>query len=200
MHFPVVVDSYPNFALSSATAVVDFLKLSPADHLETWNNVHKQWEMHQLCTPRRVTEDQRLLYRFIPDMSSTLEDDECPGLLDEIAKQPVVGKHTRTGESYILPITPPSPSTNGNTPYPTAPPERIATSPTVATFKPTVSTPKNYCAHVPNLKNHTKRAAAKNGVLHACNVPLQVYKWHAHGFVCLAVCTIIDYAPKVELW
>jgi hypothetical protein len=60
MRFPVVVDSYPNFALSSATAVVDFLKLSPADHLETWNNVHKHWEMHQLCTPRCVTEDQRL--------------------------------------------------------------------------------------------------------------------------------------------
>jgi hypothetical protein len=41
---------------------------------------------------------------------------------------------------------------------------------------------KNYCAHAPNLKNHAKRAVAKNGVLRARNVPLQVYKRRAHGF------------------
>jgi hypothetical protein len=33
---------------------------------------------------------------------------------------------------------------------------------------------KNYRAHAPNLKTHGKRAVAKNGILRARNVPLQV--------------------------
>jgi uncharacterized protein YwlG (UPF0340 family) len=41
---------------------------------------------------------------------------------------------------------------------------------------------KNYCVHAPNLKNRRKRAVAKNGVLHARNVPLQVCKRLADGF------------------
>ncbi|KAF8530914.1 hypothetical protein JB92DRAFT_309979 [Gautieria morchelliformis] len=137
MRFPVVVESYPNFILSSTTAVVDFLKLSPSDHLETWNNVHNQWEMHQLGTPRRVTEDQCLLYRIAPDISSTLEDDECPGLAAEIALQPVMGKRKGTGEAYILPVTLPSSST-ANLPHAiapldtTVPPTAISSNPSPA--------------------------------------------------------------------
>ena len=49
-------------------------------------------------------EDQRLLYKLITDVSTGLEDDNCPGLSDELTIQPAMGIRTNTREDYVLPI------------------------------------------------------------------------------------------------
>ncbi|KAF8526807.1 hypothetical protein JB92DRAFT_3108026 [Gautieria morchelliformis] len=78
-------------------------------HLETWNPSDRQWELHSLSTSRHVSEDQRLLYKVILDSTSSISNDSCPGLAAKLALQPRVGKWTRTGEEYILPVPPTPP-------------------------------------------------------------------------------------------
>ncbi|KAF8499495.1 hypothetical protein JB92DRAFT_3124817 [Gautieria morchelliformis] len=107
--FPVYVLTFPIFVLSSASQVIAFLKLDEMAHLETWNPSDRQWELHSLSTSRRVSEDQRLLYKVILDSTSSISNDSCPGLAAELALQPHVGKWTRTGEEYVLPVPPTPP-------------------------------------------------------------------------------------------
>ncbi|KAF8518330.1 hypothetical protein JB92DRAFT_2828778 [Gautieria morchelliformis] len=143
--FPVYVPTFPIFVLSSASQVIAFLKLDEMAHLETWNPSDRQWELHSLSTSRRVSEDQQLLYKVILDSTSSISNDSCPGLAAELALQPRVGKWTRTGEEYVLPVppTPPLLSTPISTPMATPAGSWSARSPSSSAHSPSPPSTKS---------------------------------------------------------
>ncbi|KAF8587178.1 hypothetical protein K439DRAFT_1659193 [Ramaria rubella] len=101
--YPYVPETFPTFVLGAVTPLVQDrdLAIKSQDWLSTWNPQMCEWELHSLETPRTVVSGQRLLYKVIHTISNQIPNDLCPGLLKELASQPVLRKRKRGAENLV---------------------------------------------------------------------------------------------------
>jgi hypothetical protein len=143
-----------------APSIINFLKLSDSDHLDTWNHILHHWETHSLSTPRHVVENQRLLYKLIPDGSHSLNDVSCNGLQEELAIQTSAGRKFHPGGMYIMPVTQAkSPSTPVKPSI--ASPCNIATSSSMS-MGSLVGSPHRFISHSPTVDSSSSSHTLKD--------------------------------------
>ncbi|KAH9887702.1 hypothetical protein C8Q73DRAFT_209597 [Cubamyces lactineus] len=81
------IPTFPLFAFSSLTDIVDGLSLSDNSYLDAYDPRSGAWEQQKISAVRRIESEQRLLYRIRRNLFEGMEDDECPGLENEIKLQ-----------------------------------------------------------------------------------------------------------------
>ncbi|RPD74677.1 hypothetical protein L226DRAFT_613483 [Lentinus tigrinus ALCF2SS1-7] len=81
------IDTFPYLRLSELEQIISSLRLSPQTFIDVYNPQARTWEQEQLCTVRTVLSGQRILYRTRQSLIDGFEDDECPGLEDELKLQ-----------------------------------------------------------------------------------------------------------------
>ena len=102
VRFPYIVTSFLDFTLGVVQELVRALDIKDNDYLATWNPIMKHWETHLLTTGRRVSEQQRLLYKLVCKITTIFPDSECPGIEEEIAQQPCLGKRKVDPDDTVL--------------------------------------------------------------------------------------------------
>ncbi|KAF8582318.1 hypothetical protein K439DRAFT_1618383 [Ramaria rubella] len=144
--YPHVVETFPSFILRTVTRLIQDcdLAIKPNDWLSTWNMQTHEWEFLTLETLRYVTSGQRLLYKVTHNISTQLPNDLCPGLLKELAAQPLLGKHKHGAEDLVRPVR----ALDGASPSPSKVSHNLSKAPTASSSsqhshispKPTIST------------------------------------------------------------
>ncbi|KAJ8490055.1 hypothetical protein ONZ51_g2520 [Trametes cubensis] len=81
------IPTFPLFAFSSLTDIVDGLSLSDNSYLDAYDPRSGAWEQQKISAVRRIESEQRLLYRVRRNLFEGMQDDECPGLENEIKIQ-----------------------------------------------------------------------------------------------------------------
>jgi hypothetical protein len=160
------VDTFPEFTLGLATAIVCALAIKEDTYLSSWNPDVQQWEMHTLMTSHRIIPGQQILYKLICTISNHINDNVCPGLKEELAQQPTLGKHKRGPEDLALIKTPVIPSSSlpsnvsaasslhaGSMTQSLLSPKPVTSSPTQAAQS---SHPHHCCPMLPPLPPHMR--------------------------------------------
>ncbi|KAI0333435.1 hypothetical protein GY45DRAFT_1368428 [Cubamyces sp. BRFM 1775] len=81
------IPTFPLFAFGSLTDIVDGLSLSDNSYLDAYDPRSGVWEQQKVSAVRRIESEQRLLYRVRRNLFEGMQDDECPGLENEIKIQ-----------------------------------------------------------------------------------------------------------------
>ncbi|KZV69077.1 hypothetical protein PENSPDRAFT_633596 [Peniophora sp. CONT] len=79
--------SFPYLSLAQFPHLVAALSLSTQSFVDAYNPRARHWEQHTLSTVRVVATEQRILYRLRQSLLEGLEEDECPGLAEELEAQ-----------------------------------------------------------------------------------------------------------------
>ncbi|VDB95423.1 unnamed protein product [Peniophora sp. CBMAI 1063] len=79
--------SFPYLSLAQFPHLVSALSLSTQSFVDAYNPRARHWEQHTLSTVRVVATEQRILYRLRQSLLEGLEEDECPGLAEELEAQ-----------------------------------------------------------------------------------------------------------------
>ncbi|KAG6900037.1 hypothetical protein C0993_003829 [Termitomyces sp. T159_Od127] len=79
--------TFPYFQLLQLEMLVKDLALMPGSFIDTYNPHSGTWEQHTMGSVRRVTTQQRLLYKARRSLLDGLSEHDCPGLPQEVAAQ-----------------------------------------------------------------------------------------------------------------
>ncbi|TFY74690.1 hypothetical protein EWM64_g9321 [Hericium alpestre] len=84
--------TFPFLQLSAYPTIVASLSLNENSFVDAYNAENGQWEQHTINTVRLAETEQRFLYRLRKSLLEGLSEDECPGIAEEIARQPHPGQ------------------------------------------------------------------------------------------------------------
>ncbi|TFK53341.1 hypothetical protein OE88DRAFT_1242030 [Heliocybe sulcata] len=73
--------------MSHFPQLVSELNLNAESYVDAYNDRTGQWEQHMITTVRSVESEQRLLYKVRKSLFVGMNDEECVGLVEELALQ-----------------------------------------------------------------------------------------------------------------
>jgi hypothetical protein len=83
LQMKLYVDTFPQLRLSASSDLMDGLSLTATSWIDLWEG---EWTTVRMKDPLNVVHGQQLLLRLHPSLLEELTD--CPGLDDELSKQP----------------------------------------------------------------------------------------------------------------
>ncbi|KAJ7726096.1 hypothetical protein B0H16DRAFT_1238431, partial [Mycena metata] len=90
------IDTYPRLQLSSLPDLVAGLKLGSESRLDHW--IAGSWKTIQISSILTVENDRRTLLKLRPSLLEEIPLSECPGLTEELTRQPRVHGRKRPGD------------------------------------------------------------------------------------------------------
>ncbi|KAJ7912485.1 hypothetical protein B0H13DRAFT_1874862 [Mycena leptocephala] len=94
------IDTYPRLQLSSLPNLTEALELNGNSRLDHWNN--GCWKTIYISSVLLVAHDQRTLIKLRPSLLEELALADCPGLSEELTRQPRIHGQKRAGGSEQL--------------------------------------------------------------------------------------------------
>ncbi|KAG5650312.1 hypothetical protein H0H81_012667 [Sphagnurus paluster] len=81
------VTTFPYFQVLQLPALSSELGLAAGSYIDAFDPLSGKWEQHTMSTVRLVVPQQRLLYKTRRSLLAGLEENDCPGLPDEVRAQ-----------------------------------------------------------------------------------------------------------------